>query len=179
MEIDNPTARLNVKYADVLGKPLNKSIYRQLDQFGDFLYMTDPENEESFIWKVTVHGRVNWCPPGCRAEIACTCTGQERKCPHKNTRPHQHILISSDGRLYSAFCYNFISTRYEDAFPWRRSVWKEYEPLQTMLNQSDHGKPEQMRAVATQMRTVEMKACHEFMVWLRQEMDKLPVILLR
>jgi hypothetical protein len=134
---DNPRERkatmsdvtlTQLKYADLLGKPLTKSLYRQL-----------PNVEESLLevvngayqWRATIHGRINWCPPGCDVETSCDCInrclGKAAQCKQK--RSHQHLLIGSHESLCQGFIYDRL-LEYDDDLFMLDDAWTRYHPLE-------------------------------------------------
>ncbi len=192
----------SLKYADLLGKPLTKSVYRQLPRHDDVLIVPDGE---TFKWLVTMHGRVNWCPPGCEAATACECDyGECKRLPEcRRLRPHQHLFIGHAESLWRGFTYLHVS-EYDD-FPMTERAWHQYEPLEQeatairdALSKLQQAMPswgewqarnETQRAcdlyrknvavLEKQMHTIDKQARHEAATWQAQALAALPVILLR
>ena len=161
---------IGLKYAELLGRPLSKSLYRQLPHHKDTCCVNLDDSHEALCWEpaLTLQGKINWCPPECEAETHCVCESDEqcraRKDPRcRRQREHQHLLLSMNGTL----CQGFIYTRfmeYDDELPLRDSLCELMTPLeeeQDRLRQAQRARRSDGRTRPVVERLAEQKAYGE------------------
>lgn len=169
-----------LKYADLLGKPLTKSLYRQLPNFPRPLVH---HNGLRLEWRVIVHGKINWHPPG------CTKTG------------HQHLLVGADGGLFQAFLSTIAQQYHPGLFLNAASqldlerYQSQEEELQKQVDtfplfsgdrdsfvawkeERDRDR-KRLAEVKENVRVLSRTGMVEFYTWLPTALQALPVILLR
>lgn len=196
---------VHLKYADLLGKPLTKSLYKQLPAYFDSLITLNEGTQ--IMWDATVHGKINWCPPGCKVDTNCDC---EDKCLKltscKTKRAHQHLLIGAKESLYQGYVYLYLKEY--DEYPVIDEAWEKIDLLQKTRNvltktiaeynqrtyvalaQLPTGSQQALREKYTHERQQLEVATKELMSiehqcrvqcnhWIDKALDALPVILLR
>ena len=198
-----------LRFADLLGKSLTKSLYRQLPRYhAETVALTD--TGDGFHWTMTPHGRVNWCPPDCTVETLCRCdyTHCRRRPECRTKRAHQHLLVGAEGSLYQGVLYRVYSRAWADSFPYLSDLWDRYEhidheqmdvqaaarssPKLSFMDsiRTPPGEQEAARLVTERRNTrlqlltkalgeIDRQALHAFQTWVTAAMEKLPIILLR
>lgn len=193
---------IGIKFAQVMGKPLSKSLYRQLPQWAENKLLATLEDER-FQWAATIHGKVNWCPSDCDAVHHPAC---DENCHCRLKRSHQHLLIGSKGSILQGYVYAYVDL--DGSWPMSDRYWKKYEllsnesvDLQKAVQASPcsdwnlemqlslderrrvrleyQGKKDRLKVLGKEMRSVEAAAAREFDMWVQAELSALPVILLR
>lgn len=106
---------LHLKYADLLGKPLSKSVYRQLPKWNAaYVEATD----DGFLLKrdVMIHGCINWCAPDCREYMK-----------------HQHVLVGAQGGYWQGVI--FLGTDASNIpAPWLKTLYAKYDAAEQEHN---------------------------------------------
>lgn len=194
-----------LRYADLLGKPLTKSLYRQLPCLDKSLI---DMNDTEYVWGYTIHGKVNWCPPHCTVDTRCNCDGYCKRLSRcKQMLPHQHLLIGTDGTLSQSFILTHMTL--EDEYPFTGALFRRYEPLShqeqklekmqlenrenysltkrvTLTSEERVAAEKHIKETAVQLATCKKElssinylALSNVTQWLRAALDALPVVLLR
>ena len=197
-----------LKYADLLGKPLSKGLYRQLPDFDNSLFTID--EADNFHWETIVHGKINWCPPECEVETLCRCEGScRRRGQCRVKRGHQHLLLGADESLYRGAIYCRFTP--DDDYPMRLKLWRDcVQPVQDeqellrkeeaayrqrcatpgwwsaaeakVRTEEEHTRATRQARLQTLLKTereLEAQARQELHQWLLKALEALPVILLR